>query len=254
MRAALVRVPRGALTMNETSELVLGDKPLSESEILATIDLFSEEELLGRETPPKRIKEAEISLGKWHIYFIHPENCKTCEPIMGPDRSLWDLYYVHIPFTIHELPPDRWCQRFKLQINLSDIKATALDLIPKKVTVTEKETWQIAPQFNFMGIGLNGVMDYTICFENIKDVISAFGEGQPQFYWVYTAQKGHRISPGTRNVIILLEVPSGTKFVTGYIYYEADLTKNLFGLLPQRTAITDKYPMNWNLAEAKKIL
>jgi hypothetical protein len=238
--------------MSKAEDLILGDQPLPESEILVTLDLFSEEKPLGPELLPKKVKEAEVSIGKWHIFFLPPVKSIASKPT--PDRSMWDLYFVCIPFTLHEPPGDAHYQRVKFEIELYNEDATAFSLLPKNVTSKEEvtKTYVLSPQFNFKGIGGKvGDISYQIRFERLQPIINAFGEGESRFYWIYTSPKGQEVFPGTKHALIILEVPRGIKSVDGIIYPEVAMAKKLLGIRRLKDTKADPYPITWNLSGAK---
>lgn len=243
--------------MSKAEELILRDQPLPESEILVTLDLFSEEKTLGPGLPPKKVKEVEVRLGKWLISFLPPVKSTPTRPIMTPDRSKWDLYLVYIPFTLREPPEDTYYQRVDLRIDLANKDATAFDLLPKNVTTKEKvtKTYELSPEFKFKGVEVKvGKISHQICFESLRPIITAFGEGESRFYWVYTSLEGQEISPGIKHALVILEVPGGTESVSGTIYCEADMLKKMFGIFRRKVARSgEPYPINWNLREAKPL-
>jgi len=245
----------GISSMSRAQDLILRNEPLQESEISKTFDLFSEEELLGT-LPPKKVKEAKISLGKWHINFIPPSKSMSSEAIMTPDRSKWDLYLIYIPFTLHEPPEGSNYQRIEFHVILASRDATALDLLPKHVTTKQEitKTYTLSPEVKFKEIegGLGGI-SYQIRFESLRPILSSFGEGENDFYWVYTSQEGQQVFPGTKHALVVLEVPRATKSVQGTIYYQILMAKKWLGIWKTKDATMDHDSINWNLNEAKPL-
>lgn len=246
----IITLTDSAVTMAE--ELILKTQPIPESEKLVSLKIFSELKFRGDVT--SRITESQVTLGRGQILFIPSSNLISSHPIMTPDRSIWDLYLIHIPFTIHELPEDSYYQKVKFEIDLADQDVTALDLLPKNITskVEVTKTYILSPQFKFKEIeGSAGEFGYQICFDSLRSVISAFGIGECQFYWVYTSYKNQRLFSGTKHVLIVLQAPKRTKSIYAKISYEVVIAKKLFGTWMSKDAMTDCYPMKWNLYGAK---
>ncbi|MGA3085594.1 MAG: hypothetical protein ABSE95_12505 [Thermodesulfobacteriota bacterium] len=236
-------------------ELVLRDRPLAETEKLMTIDLFSEEKIMGQENAPIKVLESQVTIGKEYISFIPPQKNNTATIII-PDRNKRDLYLIRIPFTIHEPAKNKYYQKVRFQIELDNRDAIAFDLLPKNVNSKENvmKSYTISPQFKFRGIeGTLGGITNKISFESLHPVISAFGEGENLFYWIYESQKEQTISPGTKYAIIILDVSRGTKTITGNIFCEALISQNIISDLLPKKAKTNHYPIKWNLNEAKPL-
>ena len=242
-----------AVTMAE--ELILKTQPLSESEKLVSLKIFSELKLRGDITS-RKITESQVTLGRGHTSFIPPSKSISSHPIITPDRSIWDLYLIHIPFTIHEPSEDSYYQKIKFKIDLANRDISAFDLLPKNVTskVEVAKTYILSPQFTFKEVEVKvGELGYEVRFDSLRPIISAFGIGESQFYWIYTSQENQRLFPGTRHVLIVLQVPKKVDFMYAMISYEVVIVKKLFGKWRSRDAMTDSYLMKWNLAGAKPL-
>lgn len=236
-------------------EMILKDQPLDESQKLMTIDLFSEEKSMGKALTPIKLLESQVTIGKEYIFFIPPQKAQSAA-VITPDRAKRDLYLIRIPFTLHEPAESKYYQKVIFQIELDNRDAVAFDLLPKNVTSTEHvtKTYTISPQFKFKGVeGTIGGISSKISFESLHPVITAFGEGENLFYWVYSSQQNQPVSPGTKYAIIILDVPRGTKAVNGNIYYEAVISQKIFSDLLPKKAKTNHYPIKWNLNEAKPL-
>ncbi len=236
-------------------EMILKDQPLTESQKLMTVDLFSEEKIMGQEHAPIKLLESQVTIGKEYIFFIPPQKSHSAALIM-PDRTKRDLYMIRIPFTLHEPSENKYYQKVIFQIELDNRDAVAFDLLPKNVTSTVHvtKTYTISPQFKFKGVeGTIGGINSTISFESLHPIITAFGEGENRFYWIYARQQDQPVPPGTRHTVIILDVPRGTKAVNGNIYYEVVISQKIFGDLLPKKAKTNHYPIKWNLNEAKPL-
>jgi len=234
-------------------ELILRDQPLTESEKLITIDLSIEDNIMGQVQYPIKILESQITIGKEYVFFIPPQKSQSTI-IITPDRSKRDLYLIRLPFTLHETTENKYYQKVRFQIGFKNRDAIAFDLLPKNVTTEENviKTYTLSPQLKFKGVeGSIGGITNTISFESLHPFITAFGEGESLFYWIYTSQQEQSVSPGTKNAIIILDVPHGTKSVNGYIFCEAIISHRMFGKIMPRKAKTKHYPFKWNLNGVK---
>ncbi len=246
--------------MSMAKTLVLGDDALEQSEIQTTLDLYSEEVPMGPDLPPKKLAEAEVSIGKNYIYSLSKaEVSRSSEPTIHQDSNPeWEYYLVYIPFTLHPPPGNKYYQDLSFLIELSNKDATAFDLLPISVTVEEdvKTTYLLSSNFKFQGMkdkaAAEGKADlgYEVQFKNIKPIITAFGQGENKFYWVYESQKGHKVFPGTRHVFIVLEVPHDIEEISGIIYYEGTMQYKWLKEWRSKETKSDYYPIEFDLSAA----
>src|SRR5258708_5316085 len=99
------------LSMLNDDGIFLHNTPLPESETLVTMNLYSEEQgirIRGRTLLKEKGLEGRITFDpeRCLIFSIPPvRSALSMTPII-PDRNLWDLYLIIIPFTLHEAPDD----------------------------------------------------------------------------------------------------------------------------------------------------
>lgn len=243
--------------------LILGDEALDPPEIQTTLDLYSEENLMGPDLPPKKLAEAEVSIGKHYIHSLPMvEINKSSEPAIRQDTGLaWDYYLIYIPFTLHSPPGNKYYQDLTFFIELANKDATAFDLLPMNITVEEdvKTTYLLSSTLRFQGttgkVGIDGKADagYEVQFKNIKPIITAFGQGENKFYWTYESQKGHKVHPGTRHVFVVLEVPHGTDDIAGMVYYRGTLYYKWLTEWRYKETKSDYYPVEFDLSTATQL-
>lgn len=253
----------GENQMSMAKTLVLGDDPLDPSEIETTLDLYSEEKLMGPNLPPKKLAEAEVSIGKHYIHSLPKvEINKSSEPAIRQDTNpKWDYYLIYIPFTLHSPPGNKFYQDLTFSIELANKDATAFDLLPMNITVEEdvKRTYLLSSTLRFQGItgniSLDGKADagYEVQFKNITPIITAFGQGENKFYWTYESQDGHKVHPGTHHVFIVLEVPHGTDDITGMVYYRGTLYYKWLTEWRYKETKSDYYPVEFDLSTATQL-
>lgn len=239
--------------METVKNILLKDKPSKDAETLFILDLYSEENILGEENFQKKVKEAEISVGKFHISFLSDGNSMFPAAIINPDRSKWDLYLLYIPYTIHEAPRGSYYEEVKFMIRL-DSCATAFDLLPKSVYMNEnvEKEFSISPEWKFMECGTKiGEAKYKISFEKLRPIIKVFGMGESEFYWIYKNPRNQEDFSGQKHALIILEVPKNTKSINGNIFCEAVIEKQIFGIWTHKQAkITKERDIIFNLHEA----
>lgn len=243
----------GGLEMSMAATWVLGDEPITENEVDTTLDLYSEEKPMAPDLPLKRLFESEVTLGKHHIYLPPgTDKIASSEPMADSDPK-WDFYLIHIPFTLHPPPGDKHYQDLKFVIRLENDKATAFKLFPTNVVVEEDKEKTIDLSLAFESRGAEGKVGYgyQVTFKDLKPILMAFGEGENLFYWEYTSQQGHYVLPGAKRVLIILEVPHGTKILNGETYYEAVIEEEWLGRLRPKETKTNHYPIYWDLREAE---
>lgn len=224
--------------MDIVKDIFLEDQPAKDDEALLVLNLYSEENILGEEDYLKKVKEAEISVGKVHISFLPDENNTFPGAILTPDRSKWDLYLVHIPFTIHETPTGSHYEKVKFMVSLEEY-ATAFDLLPKNVYMEEniEKKYALSPELKFLEFGMKvGEIKYEISFERLKPIIKVFGVGENEFYWIYKNLNNQEDFSGQKHALIVLEVPTNTKSVSGNIFCEAIIEKKILGIWTPKPA------------------
>lgn len=250
----------GGYAVSNAKTLVLGDEALNESEIQTTLDLYSEEVTMGPESAPKKLAEAEVSIGKHYIHSLSKAEISSSakSAVQQKSSSAWDYYLIYIPFTLHPAPGKKHYEDLTFYIELANKQATAFDLLPTNVTVEEdvKTTYLLSSTFKFQGAtgkaGIESRADagYEVQFKNIKPIITAFGQGENKFYWTYESQKGHKVLPGTRHVFVVLEVPHDTEDVSGMIYYQSSMRYTWLMEWRTKEIKSDHFPIEFKLSAA----
>lgn len=229
---------------------ILSDAPIPQDQVAATLDLYREEKTLGAGST--RVNEAPVTLGIQHVYAPPGVARITAAavPAVTPTRS--DYYLVTIPFTLHPLSRNRGYEQLKLEVQLTTRMAIAFKLLPDNVQTKQdiKRAYDLSAALKAKGAEIKGGGSYSVAFQNIQPLITSFGLDEPNFYWIFKAQKGHPLRLGSRTMLVLLEVPHGTRSVTGSLHYEADID-SLLSWIGLQTVKTDVYPIFWNLKRAE---
>lgn len=236
----------GSVQMTNATQLVLDETPLDQGqEGNITLDVYSEEAALGPEISPILLKEGKItypSPKEWYIENISGK--QTASPVKV-DRNKWDLYFISIPFTIHATPANRYYKKVTFHMALDDESVTALDLYPKDINFKEEmeKVMGFSPEGKFKGVDLKlGSYTTTVKFTRLRPAISAFGEGESSFYWIYSSFQGEGVVPGTKHALIILKVPHSKREVRGELYYETVMEKERLGKWLPNEAKTAKAP------------
>lgn len=241
--------------MNEI--LVLSDDPEQESDATITLDILSAEgeALRGKELIQKKELAGKITLNpeRCQIFFLPPPVDSAASQALTPDRTQWDLYLVIIPFTLHKALGESYYEEMTFFVEMASRDVTAFDLFPKNITDdVEAKTYILSPRLTIAptetGIDQVGKQ---IRFTSLRPRITAFGEGEHSFYWVYEAahkQKG--VAPETKHALIVLQVPRGTSSITATISYETVIVKQLLGVWRRRDGATEAHQIQWDLTGA----
>jgi nucleoside phosphorylase len=238
-------------------ELLLSNAPLPETQSSEILTILSKENILrGQDVLQKEIPEGKITLNP-QSNLIHPVPLLAdalSQQLVGLDRNKWDLYLVIIPFTLHKAAGNNYYERVTFVINLTTPGATAFDLFPKTITtlVNKTKTYTLSPQGRIEEVesgqkGAGGL----IRFNALNPTITAFGEGESKFYWVYQGNVERKeVIPETKHALVVLRIPHGTRFVDGTISYEVVIAKKLLGGWRSTPGQVNAYTIHWELGEA----
>lgn len=240
--------------MCSAEEIILDEAPIVASDsdgTVKTLDLFSEDRpLSGVNTSPVLLKEGKITYKDYYINYLDPDAETPLAWPLATDREQWDLYFIRFPFTINPTPKNRYYQKVTFHVSLKDESATAFDLYPKDIKTKEEieKAIGIAPEGKFKDVGLKvGSYSTTVKFTRLRPEISAFGEGEHAFFWIYSGTGSGGVSPGTKHALIILKVPHGKRQVAGEIYYETIMLKDWLGKWLPVEANSAKASFVWKL-------
>jgi hypothetical protein len=231
--------------------LSIGAGPLKQEEIAAKLDVLTADPQLGGATD-RLMKRGEISIGYPEIFGVSgiEKGLKAVPDSSGDSKH--DYYVVEVPFTIHPPYEATQYQKVVFRIRLSDQRFRAHDLLPKRETVSEKVKAQYAlsPELKFREIEASlGSAGLQVEFDRLYPLIIAYGIGESEFYWEYIGEAGSgvRLLPGATAVVVSLQVPKGTKRVTGTMSYAAEMRYEWLGGWREQPAKTRDYAFAWEL-------
>lgn len=253
LHAFILTLIFGSVQMSFAEELILDEEPIvstSSNQQIKTLDLYSEDRPLGPNDSPILAKEGTISYQDFYVKYLNPKAETPLAWPMDSDRKKWDLYFIRFPFTINPTPKNRYYKKVTFYIALNEKSVTAFDLYPKDIQTKEEveKAIGIAPEGKFKDIELKmGSYSETVKFTRLRPEISAFGEGESSFYWIYSGLASDGVAPGTKHALIVLKVPHGKQQVAGEIYYEAVMSKEWLGEWRPTEAKTAKEPFVWKL-------
>lgn len=247
------------------------DEPLPQAEQETTFEYFSTEHALGSELDEQEHVEGRITLGRWHTWRLtHDTGAQSTGDIDEPPEvssagemetdqvdgsvSSRSFYLVRIPFTLHPPYGDQRYDEVRFEIQLEDTEsARPYEIFPHDITVDEdvKRAFILSPSLKFKGVeGAIGSAALTVEYTNLRPVISAYGVGESEFYWIYDDPRGSGIPTGTKYSLVVLDVSSGTAAVSGTLSWQLVLKKRLFGKLRSKKMTAEAYPFTWRLDES----
>jgi hypothetical protein len=237
-------------------DILLNNEPLPEIDSTITLDIFSEEGDATRGTKLIQKKELEGKITfnpKRCPIFSLPLTDSVSSKVFTPDRTRWDLYLIIIPFTLHKPPSDRYYEEVTFFVEMEDRRITACELFPKNITTSVEETrgYTLSPQLTIGQVQASiSQVSRQIRFTSLHPTISAFGEGESTFYWVYEkSQEQKGVIPETKHALAVLQVPRQTKLIAATISYEMVVAREVLGIWRYRDARTDVCPVQWDLSK-----
>lgn len=238
--------------------LLLSNEPLPVTDATVVLDIVSVEGGTRRGTRLIQKKELEGKItfnpDRCRIFSL-PSTALTSAHVIAPDRTQWDMYLIIIPFTLHTPPGERYYEEMTFFVEMVDREVTAFDLFPKNVTGSVEETgaYTLTPQFTISPIEVStNQVGRQIRFTPLHPTITAFGEGESIFYWVYkNPQEQKGIIPETKYALMVLQVPRQITSVTATISYEMIVAREVLGIWRYRDATTDHRRIQWDLRNAQ---
>jgi hypothetical protein len=169
----------------------------------ATLDLYVEEPVLGRDT--RFVRETGVSFGQLRVAPV-PDDELPAQDQLRPDLPQLRLTSVRLPFDL-EVPPVGWrYTETTVRITFDNPRVLALRLSQ--------------PSAGGDGEGPAG-----------DSVLSTFGVGRPELTWQMTAgndQVGLR--PSGREVLAVVESPLASVWLTGTLDASVRFTRRLLGI------------------------
>jgi len=248
--------------MKDDDIFVFSNEPLTPSQTTVTLSILSEENVLkgsdtrgGYDLPQRTVLEGQITLDpRGRIFFIPPLDSTVSEPLLAPDRKKWDLYLAYLPFSLHPAPGKAYYEELTFFIDLATPDAIAYDLFPDGIIseVEETKTYTLSPQVTFKEVEISlGQVSRQIQFKGLHPTITAFGKNENKFYWIHQGFKEQKaVIPESKHAAVILQVPRGTSFVEGKIYYNIIIVKKMVGGFKQKDGKVNAYPIRWDLHDA----
>lgn len=237
--------------------LVLDNEPLREEESALTLSITSENMALrGGDLPQLKELEGKITYNpNAHAPFFLPATRRSGSPVITPDRTRWDLYLMIMPFTLHPAPDESYYEKLTFLVELTNPDVIAFNLFPKQVTTEAEVTksYTISPHFTIAAVNIElGQADKAIRFTTLHPTVTAFGEGEPRFFWIYKGGPEYKgVIPETKHVLMVLQVPHGMTSLAATISYQAIIAKKIGGSWRPRKGTTGQQLIQWDLTEAR---
>lgn len=213
----------------EEASLILEPQPLAESEVLKTIDIVSTQKTLGEEGE-FRVVDGRVSLGTPFVYKL-----KSPNDIVEQRGKKSYFYLVEFRFTLYPPENKRRYQEMTLKVKLANPKAVAFQLLPALVE-TEQDVEQdidigfsiALPESQKTSVGAN--VKKQVTFKRQLPIIKSFGNGESNFYWVYSKPHGaETVESGSRIVAAVIQVPDEARSLSATIQWEVKLNRSFLG-------------------------
>ena len=218
--------------------LVLDTELPASSETLATLDILSEQTLLGPGNEQFAVREGQVTVGAPLLYALEaptPERARLLA-LRGAEQS--SFYLVVFRFTLQPAPGERRYRSMSFKVALSDHQSTAFKLFPERV-VSEEDVKQGFDIGFVLSLGdeksgspvtaeVKGDATQTIEFTRQIPEITAFGGGESLFYWQFKGRGDMPLDAGTRTTAVVIQVPKGTKQLNASIAWDVDLERSRF--------------------------
>src|SRR5579863_2689967 len=251
-------VNRGGYTSSMHEIPLPCNELLPESETPITLDILSDEEgdrRRGLEFIEKKELAGKITFNpeRCRLFFLPPPTNAASSQASTPDRRQWDFYLIIIPFTLHPALRDSYYQKMTFYVEMADQEVTAFDLFPKQITTdVEAKRYTLSPDLTIVEAKTEaGQIGKHIHFTSLHPAISAFGEGERRFYWVYKeAQTQQGVIPETKHALVVLQVPHGTTAITATISYQTIMARQVLGVWRYTDGVTEERQIQWDLSKA----
>ncbi|MDD5228471.1 MAG: hypothetical protein PHD53_06685 [Methylococcales bacterium] len=226
-----------AMENNEVDSLVFEPEPLGSSDLLKMLDITSVENIRGFALPGTedeselRVVDGRVSVGKPLVYKL--KNPKS--NLLSQHNEKYHFYLVEFRFTLHPPENKRRYEEMKLEVKLADPKVSALRLLPTsvKTEIDISQTFDIGfsiahPESPQISVGAKS--GQTVTFKQLLPITTAFGNGESNFYWIYSKPPGtETVEPGTRMVATVIQVPDGLRSLSATIQWTVKLNRSIFG-------------------------
>lgn len=217
--------------------LVLELEPLAPDEVLATLDIVSKQGRLGGKGG-LLVREGQVTVGRPILYALEEPKAGTGHLLPMPNGEHWRFYLVVFRLTLHPPPGERRYREMTFKVALTDPRITAFQLLPERVSSEETVTKSFDIGFSIslpggtavgpIGGEVSANATRTVQFAQLRPVITAYGDGQSEFYWRYTVPSHMPVDPGARRTAAVLQVPASTERLSATILWEVELERNLF--------------------------
>ncbi|WKD31228.1 hypothetical protein [Streptomyces xanthophaeus] len=232
-----------------SSMLVLDDAPLPDHAVIAELELVSQDDSrgAGRDEPVGR-----VSLG--HPQVSRLALADGAARLGVPDPNRWDLIWVRWPYTVHEPAAGFQHTRVKVGFDLGISGSRAVALCPRDVTSQEtvSRAYGLTPTLTFGVVEVGAdVFTHQVSFIRLTPVITAYGEGEGTFYWVYSPATERAVHPGTKHSIAVLQVPTGSSHLDMAVGAEVELRRRWLGRWRPGRAASNLYGARLELADPR---
>lgn len=205
-----------------------------------TRDILSEQTLLG--SGVVAVPEGRITVGKLERYALRAPQLDGARRVPLPGEEQSSFYLLVFRFTLHDAPPKRRYREMTFKVLLSDPRTTAYKLYPERVVSEEdvekglEKGFDIGFVFAVPGDKAQPALEakasveatQTVKFTRLIPEITAFGDGEKDFYWKFRGHGDMPLESGTRRAAAVIQVPKGTQRLNASIAWDIDLERSRF--------------------------
>lgn len=213
--------------------LILDTKPPTTA--LTTLDIVSTQGVLsGGEHKVIEVQEGQITCGAPLVYpELNPLAENGVNPLSKPDVR---YYLIKFQFTLHPLK-ERRVKRLTFRVRLDAAELLALQLIPTRVTTSEevKKSDNLGISISLSPIGVAkaeaaGKTARSVTYTELKPLITAYGGGESNFYWVFQGADDNPVDEGWKQVAALVSASTSAKELRVSFSWDVELARRFFDM------------------------
>lgn len=232
------RVTEPAELPADLQAFMTGDFAVSDAADLAYRELYVEEQVLGKATS-RFVKEGGVRFSGVKSYVITVANLESMA-IQQRGLSEVQLELLKFWFMIDPLPPSRSYTSVSIRITLQPPAPALLlepDLETTEADLEKTFTSEFAPEIaRMLQVHLTRRVGHTIRRTEKLPVATAINHGAEGFGWTFQSQDGAPLFPREVITMAMIELPRGTRELSGLFDTEALISRRVLAKLIERPA------------------
>lgn len=234
--------------MDVSIDIVIDDQVLSPNELLAHEDFRHQLEVLGNGQRPWQ-SEGGIRFGHVRIEFVR--SVGHLGSLGGSPDNDRTYALARFPFSLDQLVGGRRYLRAEVNVELADPDAVAHSTWPTLVTndreADQARAFTLGPDLTLTSatvLPATASPAPTIRYVDLQPAIVAFGTGMSRFAWSLEPTADYPLTPSTRTVFAVLDLPKDAPSVVGMLSATAETGRPGLGALGRVTSRTRYQPFN----------